>query len=61
MHNGSWGQFSCGSVGHGSLPVTHCLLCWRVRFVETIVSPAVPDGVRRVRRSAGVANVYRLQ
>jgi len=21
------GQFLCGSVGHGSLPVTHCLLC----------------------------------
>jgi len=55
------GQFSCGSVGHGSLRVTHCLLCWRVRIVETIVSPVVPDGVRRVGRSAGVANVYRLQ
>ena len=23
-------QFLCGSVGHGSLPVAHCLLCGRV-------------------------------
>jgi len=22
------GQFLCGSVGHGSLPVVHCLLCY---------------------------------
>ena len=24
------GQFLCGSVDHGSLPVAHCLLCGRV-------------------------------
>jgi len=31
------GQFLCGSVGHGSLPVTDCLLCCRCSVVSGCV------------------------
>jgi len=41
MSHGSMGQFLCGSVGHGSLPVSHCLLCarlWRKKTKQIMSS-----------------------
>ena len=36
------GQFLCGSVGHGSPPVTHCLLCYEpVGATLVVLAPRV--------------------
>ena len=37
------GQFLCGSVGHGSLPVAHCLLCCSVCSSIATASRAKTD------------------